>query len=59
MGGLLTFWEESWSKQDWFIIFNLSGWFKGKVDKRWHLVPVSAFTQSGLPIRLWMERALR
>ncbi len=36
----------------------LKGCFKGEVDKRWHLVPVSDFTRLGLPFRLWMERAL-
>ncbi len=28
------------------------------MDERWHLVPVSDFLWSGLPFRLWMERAL-
>ena len=49
MEGLMTFWEESRSKQDRFIMLNLKGRFKGKVNKRWHLVPVSDFTQLGLP----------
>jgi hypothetical protein len=56
--GLLTFWEETRAKEDWFVMLTLKGCFKGKVDERWHLVPVSNFTRSGLPIRLWMERAL-
>jgi hypothetical protein len=57
MEGLLTFWEESCSEQDRFIMLTLKGHFKGEVDKRWHLVPVSDFTWLGLLLRLWMERA--
>ena len=41
-----------------FIMLTLKGWFKGKVDKGWHLIPLSNFTHSGLPFWLWMERAL-
>jgi hypothetical protein len=52
MDGLLTFWEESWSEQDWFIMLTHpeGGCFKGEIDKRWHLVPASNHTWSGLPI---------
>ncbi len=39
-------------------MLTLNGRFKGEVNKRWHLVPVSNFTRSGLPLHLWMERAL-
>jgi hypothetical protein len=56
--GLLTFWEETRAEEDRFVMLTLKGRFKGKVNKRWHLVPVSDFTWSGLPIRLWMERTL-
>ena len=36
----------------------LSGWFKGEVDSRWHLVPISDRTHSNIPFRLWMERIM-
>jgi hypothetical protein len=36
----------------------LSGRFKGEVDSRWHLVPISDRTHSNIPIRLWMERIM-
>ncbi len=58
MEGLLSFWTVSREVEDRHIMLVLKGRFKGEVDKRWHLVPVSDFTQSGLPFRLWMERAL-
>jgi hypothetical protein len=56
--GLLTFWTVSREAKDRHIMLALKGCFKGEVDKRRHLVLVSDFTQSGLPFRLWMERAL-
>jgi hypothetical protein len=59
MEELLTFWEESQAAMDRFVMLTLKGRFKGEVDERWHLVPVSDNTQTGLPFRLWMERALR
>ena len=60
MEGLLTFWTVSREAEDCHIMLALKGRFKGEVDKRWHLVPVSDFTRLGLPFsfRLWMERAL-
>ena len=36
----------------------LSGRFKGEVDSRWHLVPISDKTHSNIPFRLWMERIM-
>jgi hypothetical protein len=58
MEGLLTFWEESYTEEDCHIMLTLKGRFKGEVDERWHLVPVSNFARSGLPLHLWMERVL-
>jgi len=58
MEGLLSFWMESREAEDYHIMLALKGHFKGEVDERWHLVPVSDFTHSGLPFRLWMESAL-
>ena len=58
MEGLLTFWKVSMEAEDRHIMLALKGRFKGEVDERWNLVPVSDFTRSGLPFRLWIERAL-
>jgi hypothetical protein len=58
MEGLLTFWGESQAAADRFVMLTLKGRFKGKVDERWHLVPLSDNSRSGLPFRQWMERAL-
>ncbi len=58
MDGLLSFWMESREAENRHIMLALKGHFKGEVDERWHLVPVSDFTHSGLPFRLWMESAL-
>ena len=58
INGLLTFWDESRMEEDSHVMLMLKGHFKGKVDERWHLVPFSNFTWSGLFFRLWMEMAL-
>jgi hypothetical protein len=58
MEGLLTFWDESRMEEDSHVMLTLNGCFKGEVDERWNLVPVSDFLRSGFPFRLWMERAL-
>ncbi len=42
--GFLTFWEETRAEEDRYIMLLLKGHFKGEVDERWHLVPVSDFT---------------
>ena len=39
-------------------MLTLKGRFKGEVDERWHLVPISDATRLGLPFRKWMERVL-
>jgi hypothetical protein len=36
----------------------LLGRFKGEVDSRWHMVPISDKTHSKIPFRLWMERIM-
>jgi hypothetical protein len=58
MEGLLTLWDKPRMEEDSHIMLTLKGCFKGEVDERWHLVPVSDFLWLGLPFRLWMERAL-
>ncbi len=51
LDGLLTFWDESSLDEDRHIMLTLKGRFKGEVDERWHLVPISNATRSGLPFR--------
>ncbi len=58
LDGLLTFWDESRVDEESHVMLTLKGRFKGEVDKRWHLVPVSDTTRSDLPFRKWMERVL-
>ena len=58
LDGLLTFWDKSSLVEDSHVMLTLKGRFKGEVDERWHLVPISDATRSGLPFRKWMERAL-
>lgn len=56
--GMLTFWEDTRLEKDPYIMMTLKGKFKGEVDERWHLVPVSNYTRSGIPLRAWMQRIL-
>ena len=58
LDGLLTFWDESRLDTDSHIMLILQGRFKGEVDERWHLVPISNATRLGLPVRKWMEQVL-
>jgi hypothetical protein len=39
-----------------YMMITLKGRFKGEVDSRWHVVPISNRTRSNIPFRLWMER---
>lgn len=39
-------------------MLTLSGRFKGEVDSRWYLVPISNKMRSNIPFRLWMESLL-
>ena len=55
LDGLLTFWDESRMDEDSHVMLTLKGRFKGEVDERWHLVPISDATRLGLPFRKWME----
>ncbi len=58
--GLLHFWEEAQEAEedDRYIMVTLLGRFKGEVDSRWHMVPISDKTHSKIPFRLWMERIM-
>jgi hypothetical protein len=53
--GLLNFWEETRkgsANKRYIMMITLSGWFKGEVDLRWHLVPISDKTRLDIPFRL-------
>jgi hypothetical protein len=41
-----------------YMMVTLSGCFKGEVDSRWHMVPISDQTHSNIPFQLWMERIM-
>jgi hypothetical protein len=58
--GLLQFWQETREgpADERYMMVTLSGRFKGEVDSRWHLVPISDKTHSNIPFWLWMERIM-
>ena len=58
--GLLHFRQEACkgSADERYMMMTLSGQFKGEVDLRWHLVPISDKTHSNIPFHLWMERIM-
>ncbi len=41
-----------------YMMVTLLGRFKGEVDSRWHMVPISNQTHSNIPFQLWMERIM-
>jgi hypothetical protein len=59
--GLLNFWMETrkGNHDERHMMMTLSGQFKGEVDSRWHMVPISDKTRSNIPFRLWMERIMQ
>lgn len=56
--GMLKFWEETWAEPDPYIMVALYGRFKGETGFRWHCLPVSDKTRSGLPVRRWVSTLL-
>ena len=46
------------TEEERYMMMTLSGQFKGEVDSRWHMVPISDQTHSNIPFRLWMERIM-
>ncbi len=58
--GLLHFWGKTREadEDERYIMVTLSRRFKGEVDSRWHMVPISDKTQSNIPFHLWMERVM-
>ncbi len=55
--GMLTFWEDTSREDDPYLMLTLKGKFKGEVDERWHLVPVSNYTRSMIPLRRWCNES--
>jgi hypothetical protein len=54
--GLLTFWMLTRAEPERYMVITLKERFKGEVDSRWHVVPISDQSRSNIPFRLWMER---
>ncbi len=54
--GLLTFWMLTRAEPEQYMMITLKGRFKGEVDSRWHVVPISDQSRSNIPFSLWMER---
>ncbi len=46
---------ETREEKDKYMMITLKGRFKREVDERWHIAPICDKTQSGIPVRLWME----
>ena len=58
--GLLNFWTKTrtGTAEERYMMMTLSRRFKGEVDSRWHMVPISNQTHSNILFRLWMERIM-
>ncbi len=52
--GLLKFWTEirAGLEEERYMMMTLSGRFKGEVNSRWHMVPISDRTHSNILFRL-------
>ena len=53
--GLLTFWEKTTEADCPHVMLTLKGRFKGETNKRWHCVPIVDVTESGIPMRKWLQ----
>jgi hypothetical protein len=40
------------------VVIPLLGRFKGEMNSRYHLIPLASSTQSGLQVKLWVERLI-
>jgi hypothetical protein len=59
LNGLIKYGSELKEKgQSDHIIIPLLGRFKGEQNLRYHLAPLAAITNSGLQVKLWVERLL-
>ena len=56
--GMVYFWEETKGAVDPYMMVTLRGCFKGETGHRWHCLPISDHTRSGLPHRQWIGRLL-
>ena len=56
--GLLYFWVETKEEADPYIMLTLRGRFKGETGLRWHCLPLSDQTKSGIPHRRWLGRLM-
>ena len=54
--GLLAFWMSTRAEPERYMMITLKGRFKGEVDSRWHVVPISDQSRSNIPFKLWMEQ---
>ena len=58
MKGMIFFWEETRTNEDPYIVIPLYGRFKGETEFRWHCLPISDRSRSGIPHRLWIGRLM-
>ena len=56
--GLCHFWDETRSQADPYLMATLYGKFKGESGYRWHCLPISDQTRSGIPCRRWVGRLM-
>ena len=52
--GLVHFWQETQEEDDPYIMVTLRGRFKGETGMRWHCLPISDRTASGIQHRKWV-----
>eukprot|EP00956_Cyclotella_meneghiniana_P007531 scaffold10178_cov23-Cyclotella_meneghiniana.AAC.3 len=57
--GLLTFWVETTTSEDPYVMLTLRGRFKGEGELRWHCIPIPCETKTGLPVLKWIRRMIR
>ena len=58
LAGMLHFWEETRREDDPYIMVTMYGQSKGETGFRWHYLPISDCTRSGIPHRRWIGRLI-
>ena len=58
LNGLLHFWHETRTASQPHIMIGLFGRFKAEDGHRWHCLPISDVTRSGIRARAWIELLL-
>ena len=58
LNGLCHFWDKTRNRADPYIMVTFCGKFKGESGYRWHCLPISDRTRSGIPCRLWVGRLM-